>query len=100
MKMKRLPPELKTVRALRLDLALKIARHAKSAGGSQVEVARSLGIPQPTLSKIVRGRVADLSLDLLIRIATRAKLQLVLLISKDPAEAGVFASGRALARRA
>jgi predicted XRE-type DNA-binding protein len=95
-----LPPDAETVRALRLDLALQIARHVKTIGKSQVDVARSLDIPQPTLSKLVRGLVADLSLELMIRIATRAKLQLVLLTGKDPAEAGVFISGTALAGRA
>jgi predicted XRE-type DNA-binding protein len=95
-----LSADLKTVQALRLDLALQIARYVKGIGRSQVNVARSLGIPQPTVSKIVRGQVADLSLELMIRIATRAKLQLVLLTGKDPAEAGVFVSGTALAGRA
>ncbi len=84
--------DLQTVRALRLDLAFQIGRHVKSLGRSQVHVARSLRIPQPTLSKIIHGRVADLSLELLIRIATRAKLELVMLTGKDPAEAGVFLS--------
>jgi predicted XRE-type DNA-binding protein len=93
-------PDLETIRALRLDLALQIARYVKNLGRSQVEVARSLGIPQPTLSKLVHGRVADLSLELMIRVATRAKLQLVLLTGKDPAEAGVFVSGTAVAGRA
>jgi predicted XRE-type DNA-binding protein len=93
-------PDLETVHALRLDLALQIARYVKNTGRSQVDVARSLGIPQPTLSKLVHGRVADLSLELMIRIATRANLQLVLLTGKDPAEAGVFISGTAFAGRA
>jgi predicted XRE-type DNA-binding protein len=93
-------PDLATVRVLRLDLALQIARHVQRIGRSQIEAARALGIPQPTLSKIVHGRVNDLSLELLIRIATRAQLPLVLLTGKDPAEAGVFVSGSVAPRRA
>jgi predicted XRE-type DNA-binding protein len=95
-----LSPDLETIRVLRLDLALQIARHVQSAGRSQTEAARALRIPQPTLSKIVRGRVTDLSLELMIRIAARAQLPLVLLTGKDPAEAGVFVSGRAAPSRA
>jgi predicted XRE-type DNA-binding protein len=95
-----LPPDLETVRVLRLDLALQIARHVQSTGRSQVEAARALRIPQPTLSKIVRGRVTNLSLELMIRIAARAQLRLVLLTGKDPAEAGVFVSGTAAPGRA
>jgi hypothetical protein len=45
------------------------------------------------LSKIIRGRIDDLSLELLIRIASRAQLPLVLQTGKDPAEAGVFVGG-------
>ena len=93
-------PDLATVRALRRDLALQIARHADRMGGSQIEVAGALGIPQPTLSKIVHARVNDLSLELLIRIATRAQLPLVLLTGTDPAEAGVFVSGSVAPGRA
>ena len=93
-------PEFATVRVLRLDLALQIARHVQRTGRSQIEAARALGIPQPTLSKISHGRVADLSLELLIRIAARAQLPLVILTGKDPAEAGVFVSGSVARGRA
>jgi predicted XRE-type DNA-binding protein len=87
--------EHSTIYALRLDMALQLARHVQRMGLSQVAAAQALSIPQPTLSKIIRGRIADLSLELLIRIATRAQLPLVLQTGKDPAEAGVFVSGSA-----
>ncbi len=48
MKRRRGSSDLETVRALRLDLAFQIGRHVKSLGRSQVDVARSLRIPQPT----------------------------------------------------
>jgi hypothetical protein len=41
----------------------------------------------------MNGRVLELSLELLIRIAVRAGLPVVLQTGKDPAEAGVFVSG-------
>ena len=59
--------------------------------------AKLLGIPQPTLSKIANGRVSDLSLELLIRIAVRAGLQLVLQTGAAPEEAGAYVSGAARA---
>jgi len=94
------PPDSATIRALRQDVALQITRHIQRSGHSQTAAARALDVPQPTLSKIVHGRVADLSLELLIRIAVRARLPLVLHTGKDPAEAGaavgaVGTSGRA-----
>ena len=93
-------PELVTIRALRLDMSLQIARHVQRTGLSQVAAAQALAIPQPTLSKIIRGRIDDLSLELLIRIATRAQLPLVLQTGKNPAEAGVFVGGSGTPGRA
>src|SRR6202050_2924629 len=68
-------------------------------GLSQLATAKLLGVPQPTLSKIVNGRVADLSLELLIRIAVRAGLPLVLQTGRAPEEAGAFVSRERTATR-
>lgn len=86
-------PELATIHALRSDLALQISRHVQRLGERQLVAARRLGIPQPTLSKIVNGRVNELSLELLIRIAVRAGLSVVLQTGSDPQEAGAFVHG-------
>lgn len=86
-------PDIVTIQALRRDLALQIARHVQREAQSQSAAARALDIPQPTLSKIMNGRVAALSLELLIRIAVRAGLPVVLQTGKEPSEAGVFVSG-------
>lgn len=94
------PPDAATIQALRRDLALQIARFVERSGNSQVAAARSLGVPQPTLSKIANAQVAELSLELLIRVAVRAQLPLVMQTGKDPSEAGVFVSGTALHERA
>jgi predicted XRE-type DNA-binding protein len=83
-----------TVQALRADLALQIARCLARRGLTQLEAARSFDIPQPTLSKIVNGRVADLSLELLIRIAVRAGLPIVMHVGTGPEEAGVYLPGK------
>ena len=85
--------EQATIQALRGDLALQIARHAGRDGASQATTAKRLGIPQPTLSKIMRGQVDEISLELMLRIAMRAGLSVVLQTGEDPAEAGVYASG-------
>lgn len=82
--------EALTLRALREDLALQLARVLRDRGASQLQAARELGIPQPTLSLIYRGRVDSLSIELLIRIAVRLGVPLVLQTGREPAEAGVF----------
>jgi predicted XRE-type DNA-binding protein len=87
------PTDVATIRALRSDLALQIARHVQERQESQVTAARRLRMPQPTLSKIMNGNVATLSLELLIRIAVRAELPVVLQTGKAPEEAGAYRSG-------
>ena len=84
--------DVSTVLALRSDVAHQIARKVKQLGLSQLAAARHLGIPQPTVSKIVNGRIADLSLELLIRIAVRAGLTMTLQTGRVPEEAGAFVS--------
>jgi transcriptional regulator with XRE-family HTH domain len=63
-------------------------------------LAKQLGVPQPTLSKIMNGRVSDLSIELLIRITVRAGLPITLQIGHVPEEAGAFVSRTARASRA
>jgi predicted XRE-type DNA-binding protein len=84
------------VKALRSDLALQIARDVERHGQTQVAAAKRLAIPQPTLSKIMRGQVDAVSLELMLKIAVRAGLSVVLQTGKEPAEAGVYVTGTAL----
>jgi transcriptional regulator with XRE-family HTH domain len=85
-------PEVACIQGLRSDVALQIARCLRGRGLSQLAVAKRLGVPQPTLSKIMNGRVADLSLELLLRIAVRLGLPLVLQTGRVPTEAGAYLS--------
>lgn len=85
-------PDLATIHALRSDVALQLARLARRMGVSQVVAAKRLGLPQPTLSKIINGRVSDVSLELLIRTAARAGLPMTLQTGRIPQEAGAFVS--------
>ena len=88
--------DTRTVQALRSDLALQIARHIMGNGQTQVAAARRLAVPQPTVSQIMHGKVSQLSLELLIRIAVRAGLPVVLQTGKDAEEAGAFVAGEPL----
>ncbi len=88
-------PDQVAIQVLRSDLALQIARHVGRDGQTQIATAKRLGIPQPTMSKIMRGQVEAVSLELMLRIAVRAGLPVVLQTGKDPAEAGVYVSGHA-----
>jgi predicted XRE-type DNA-binding protein len=79
-----------TIQSLRRDLALQISRLAQRLGGTQMAAAKQLGVPQPTLSKITNGRVSDLSIEFLIRMAVRAGLPITLQTGRVPEEAGAF----------
>lgn len=85
-------PDLATIHVLRSDVALQLARLARRMGVSQVVAAKRLRLPQPTLSKIINGRVSDVSLELLIRTAARAGLPMTLQTGRIPQEAGAFVS--------
>jgi predicted XRE-type DNA-binding protein len=82
--------DVATIRTLRGDVALQISRHTRRMGVNQLAAAKRLGVPQPTLSKIVNGHVSDISLELLIRLAVRAGLSLSLQTGHVPQEAGAF----------
>jgi predicted XRE-type DNA-binding protein len=82
--------DVATVQALRTDVAAQLARHLARSGASQSAAARQLGVPQPTLSKIVNGHVADLSIELLLRVAVRAGLPVTLMTGRTSQEAGAF----------
>ena len=75
--------DIATIRTLRGDVALQIARHARRLGLNQVAAAKRLG---------VNGHVSDISLELLIRLAVRAGLPLSLQTGHAPQEAGAFVS--------
>lgn len=50
------PPDMQTVHALRSDLPLQIARYVRRHDLTQISAAARLGIPQPTVSKIMNGK--------------------------------------------
>ena len=82
------PADIAAIQRLRSDLALQLARYTQRLGVTQSVAAKRLGLPQPTLRKIINGRVADLSHELLIRVAVRARLPITLQTGLVPQEAG------------
>jgi predicted XRE-type DNA-binding protein len=55
---------------LKAKVAAAISQHIQAAGITQAEAAEQLGIDQPKMSKLLRGRLDDFSLDRLVRYAT------------------------------
>lgn len=60
---------------LRADVIIRTAQHLKERGWTQAEAARQLGITQPRVSRLIKCKVEDFSLDMLLTLAARAGLR-------------------------
>lgn len=70
--------------SMKLRSALMIALKARieANGWTQAEAARVMGITQPRVSDLVRGKIALFGLDALVGMATAAGLHLEIRISE------------------
>src|SRR5581483_1097531 len=68
------PAEEATALHIRSQLAAALEHHIDRKGWSQSEAARELRVPQPTISKIVNGKIEKLSIEFLIKLMVRANL--------------------------
>jgi predicted XRE-type DNA-binding protein len=59
---------------LRSNLMIAISEAVASWGTTQTDAARRLGVTQPRLNDLLRGRVGKFSLDALVALAARAGL--------------------------
>lgn len=64
------PEEAANLR-LRSELMAAIADIIEAEGWTQAEAARRCGVTQPRMSDLLRGRVANFSLDALVNVAAR-----------------------------
>lgn len=62
------------VMKLRSEVMIKTAQVLKEKGWTQAEAAKILGITQPRVSRLVKGKVEDFSLDTLLTLAAKAGL--------------------------
>lgn len=62
------------VMKLRAEVMIRMQLHLKAQGWTQAETARQLGITQPRVSRLLKHRVEDFSLDMLLTLASRAGL--------------------------
>ncbi len=67
--------------AMRSSLLIAIQQRVGSWNVTQTEAARRLGITQPRLNDLLRGRIGKFSLDALINVASKADLDVRLEIA-------------------
>ena len=68
------PAEAK-IMAMRAEVMIRMEQHLKAQGWTQAEAAKRLGITQPRVSRLTKGRWQDFSLDMLLTLAARAGLE-------------------------
>jgi predicted XRE-type DNA-binding protein len=68
------PPHEASVMLLRAQLAEALRGWMEREGLTQAQAAKQLGIAQPRVSDIVRGKVELMSLDYLVGLCAKAKL--------------------------
>jgi predicted XRE-type DNA-binding protein len=67
---------------LRSDLMIRIEEFFRRSGMTQADGARALGLTQPRLNALLKGRMELFSLDALVTIANRAGLSVRLVVRK------------------
>jgi predicted XRE-type DNA-binding protein len=67
---------------LRSQLMIRIADDCKASGRTQAEVAKALGLTQPRLNALLKGRIDQFSLDALVNVASRAGMSVRLVVKK------------------
>jgi len=67
---------------LRSELMMRIDAFFKASGMTQAGAAKALGLTQPRLNALLKGRIHLFSLDALVNIASRAGLSVRLVVKK------------------
>ena len=67
---------------MRADLVIRIVDFYKKSGMTQAQAAKTLGLTQPRLNALLKGKISLFSLDALVNIASRAGLNVHLVVKK------------------
>ena len=67
---------------LRFELLMKIDDFYRRSGMTQAAAAKALGLTQPRLNALLKGKIGQFSLDALVNIASRAGLHVRLVVKQ------------------
>ena len=67
---------------LRAELMMRIEDFYRKSGMTQSQAAGALGLTQPRLNALLKGRIGLFSLDALVNVANRAGLSVRLVVRK------------------
>lgn len=74
-------PEAENLK-MRSDLIIRIVDFYQKSGLTQAAAAKALGLTQPRLNALLKGKIGLFSLDALVNIASRAGLNVRLVVKK------------------
>ena len=66
---------------LRSTLMMALEKHIRAKGWTQAEAARRLGVTQPRVSDLLRGKISLFALDTLVNMAVAAGLHVEVRVS-------------------
>lgn len=75
------PAEAENMR-LRASLMMALEQHIKTTGWTQSEAARQLGVTQPRISDLMRGKIDLFGIDTLVNMLTSAGLRVEMRVSR------------------
>ena len=67
---------------LRADLMIRIEKYVKRSGMTQADAARELGITQPRLNQLLKGKIQLFSLDALVNMLAQAGMRVNMTVKK------------------
>ena len=67
---------------LRSDLMIRIEKYVKQSDMTQAEAARELGITQPRLNQLLKGKIQLFSLDALVNMLANAGMRVRMSVKK------------------
>jgi len=73
-------PALAENMRLRSSLLMELQEHIRKSGLTQAEAARRLGITQPRVSDLMRGKIDLFSLDTLVNLLSAAGLRVQVVV--------------------
>lgn len=74
-------PEAENLK-LRSDLMMRIEDFYRESGMTQARAAKVLGLTQPRLNALLKGKIGLFSLDALVTVASKAGLSVRLVVKK------------------
>jgi predicted XRE-type DNA-binding protein len=69
---------------LRSQAMTAVSRWYEASGMTQAQAAKALGVTQPRLNQLLKGKINDFSLDAVVNMATRAGMRVGLTIKPAP----------------